>query len=168
MDPSYDPLFFSPIIPATCFSAYNYGYYTTYGDRCGWYNSAFGMGYAYPFYNYGRYGGYGYYDGYYPWVSVGPTVGPTGSVPSGPQPEGRVINGRGYTQIRPREAEPTINAGRGYTSGSGGTSSGSSSGGGSSGVSSGGYSSGSSGSSGGSSSGGGGGGRTAVSRPPGM
>ena len=82
-----------------------------------------------------------------------------------PAAEGRVVNGRGYTQVRPRDAEPSPgrsgNVGNGAAYDGGGSSS---SGGGTSGVSSQGYSGGSS--SGGSSSGGDSGARTAVPRPP--
>ena len=57
-----------------------------------------------------------------------------------PQVEGRVVNGRGYTQVRPRESEPTPvrtgNNGNGSSAGYSGASSG--------GVSSQGYSGGSS------------------------
>jgi hypothetical protein len=114
---------------------------------------------------------YGYYDPRYGpgygWVPVAPPIG-GGEVE--PESNGRVINGAGYTRVRPREAEPTrVNAydgggvvdrsGSGSSGGSGG-SGGSNSGGG---VSTGGYSSGgASGASGGSD-----GARTAVPRPPG-
>ena len=82
--------------------------------------------------------------------------------------EGRVVNGAGYTRVRPRDPEPARVAGGGVdrSGGSSGRSgdSGSGGSGGSGGVTSGGYSSGG-GASGGSSNGGGG--RTAVPRPPG-
>ena len=79
---------------------------------------------------------------------------------------GRVVNGRGYTQIRERTPEPSVpRAVRGDGSAAGWSGSGSSGGSSGGGVSTGGYSSGSSGSSSGSSSGGGE--RTAVARPPG-
>ena len=157
--PMYDP-FYSPIIPANCFSMYNYGYYANYAGQCGWY---YGSQFRYQPYGYysGFYGGYGYYGGnYYPWVPVGGVPPAAGG--GTPQPEGRVVNGRGYTQITPRQPEPSSVAGRGnggsngsYSGSNGATSSGSS------GATSSGYSSGSSsGSSGG-------GERTAVSRPPG-
>lgn len=114
---------------------------------------------------------YGYYDPRYGpgygWVPVAP---PIGGGSAEPESNGRVINGAGYTRVRPREAEPTrVNAdGGGLVDRSGGgASSGSGSGGSNSGggVSTGGYSSG--GASGGSSSGSSGGTRTAVPRPPG-
>jgi hypothetical protein len=93
--------------------------------------------------------------------------------PGEPDANGRVINGEGYTRVRPRDADPIrVNAGGGTIdrsgSGSGDSASGSGSGGSNNGggVSTGGYSG---GGSGGASSGGGsgGGGRTAVPRPPG-
>jgi hypothetical protein len=114
---------------------------------------------------------YGYYDPRYGpgygWVPVAPPVA-GGSVE--PESNGRVINGAGYTRVRPREAEPTpVNAnGDGLVDRSGsGSSSGSGSGGSNSGggVTTGGYSGG--GGSSGGSSGGSGGTRTAVPRPPG-
>jgi hypothetical protein len=153
----WDP-FLSPVIPFSllgrdCFSSY-YAYGPSYG--CGRFYSAYGMGFGYPYY------GYGYYPYGYPgWVTVGngsSTVAP-GPDPNG-SPEGRVVNGRGYTQIRNREPVPVPLNGSGSSgsSSSGGGNSGTNSTG-SSGVSSGGYSGG--GSSGGDS------GRTAVPRPPG-
>lgn len=109
---------------------------------------------------------YGYYDprygpGWGNWVGVVPPI--AGS----PVPEdanGRVVNGLGYTRVRPRDPEPRISGSyvdRSGTSGTGtsGGGTGDSNGGGS-GVTSGGYTSGSGGASGGS-------GRTAVPRPPG-
>ncbi|MCC7125597.1 MAG: hypothetical protein IT178_12170 [Acidobacteria bacterium] len=117
---------------------------------------------------------YGYYDPRFGppgwgWAVVNPNPGGGGS--SEPQVEGRVVNGAGYTRVRPREPEPArVNAGGGTVdrSGSGGSRDGGNSGGSGGsggGVTTGGYSG---GSSGGSSSGGSsGGGRTAVPRPPG-
>ena len=155
----YDP-FMSPIMfgsmYADCYGYSGYGY-RSYYSSCGMYSSS---------YNYGYYGGYG--GGYYPyypgggggWIAVNPN--PPGAVV--PTVEGRVVNGRGYTQVRPRDAEPTpVRTGNNGGNGSSAGHSGSSSGGGSSGVSSQGYSGGgsSSGSSGDS------GARTAVARPPG-
>jgi uncharacterized membrane protein YgcG len=147
----YDP-FLSPMWSgqlASCYSGTGYYGYRSYYNACG------------PYYN-----GYNsfspYYGNYYPggWVPIGSGGGDV-TMPSG---EGRVVNGRGYTQIRERSPEPTVstrgnNGGNGTASGWSGNSGG--------GASSGGYSSGSSGgsSSGGSSSGGGD--RTAVARPPG-
>jgi len=107
---------------------------------------------------------YGYYDPIYGpgwgWVTVNP---PTDS--SAQTVEGRVVNGEGYTRVRPRNPDPARLAG-GLVDRSGGSSTGSSgsggSNGGSGGVTSGGYSSG-----GGASGAGSSGGRTAVPRPPG-
>jgi hypothetical protein len=136
---------------ADCYSPYGYGY-RSYYSMCG---NAYGYGiYGYPYYGYNY--GYGYPNG--GWVVVNP-VPPVGTVPPPAPAEGRLVNGRGYTQIRDREAEPAPRV----SNGGNGTASGFNSGGGN--MSSGGYSSGSSsaGSSGGSSSGGdSGGARVAV------
>lgn len=153
----YDP-FMSPMWTdqyANCYSAGGYYGYRSYYNACG--------PYAYGYNTFSPYGST-YYGNYYPggWVPVG--SGGDGEV-TRPSGEGRVVNGRGYTQIRERTPEPTVstrgnNGGNGTASGWSGNSGG--------GVSSGGYSTGSSGgSSGGSSSSGGGGERTAVARPPG-
>ena len=153
----YDPLM-SPMWSgqyANCYSASGYYGYRSYYNACG--PDYYGYNTFSP---YGSY--YPYYNNYYPnnWVPVGSGGGGDVTTPSG---EGRVVNGRGYTQIRERSPEPTVstrgnNGGNGTASGWSGNSGG--------GVSSGGYSSGSSGgSSSGSSSGGGD--RTAVARPPG-
>jgi hypothetical protein len=152
------------------YSGYGFGYpylsgYQDYYGNYGYYVSPFSYGY------YGLYGGYPGYSGYYPGSAITIGVDPVPPQDSG---NGRVINGVGYTRVRPREAQTadsdggrsgTASSGRatsgGYSQGSG--SSTSSSDGGSSGGSS-------SGSSGGSSSGGssggsdGGGGRTAQPR----
>lgn len=151
----YDP-FFSPIVPASsffadCYSPFGYGYWSYY-NACRPYYSTYGYwgdyGYGYQGYSYGTGG----------WVIV--DSGPT--TPAQPALEGRVVNGRGYTQVRPREPEtPGIRTGGGGANGSNGANSGGSNNGsssGTSGVSSGGYSGGSS--SGGDS------GRVAVPRPP--
>ncbi len=107
--------------------------------------------------------GYQYYGLYDPRYGPGwgwvPVTAPSTGAPE--DAGGRVVNGAGYTRVRPRDPDPVrVNAG-GVVDRSGGSSGGSSSGGsssgGSGGVSTGGYSSG----------GGGGGGRTAVPRPPG-
>ena len=152
---------FDPFMPGTtalgldCYTPYGYGY-RSYYSMCG--------GGMYPFasnyfgYNYYGYG-YNYPYSNYGWIDVGQYPSGIGGVGTGgePQGEGRVVNGRGYTQIRNRESEPSP---RISSSGNGGGWSG-----GGGGVSSGGYSSGgaSSGSSGGSSGGGGdSGARTAV------
>jgi len=118
--------------------------------------------------------GYQYYGMYDPRYGPGwgwvPVTGPVPGQPSA-DVDARVVNGVGYTRVRPRQPVPMPVTAGGVvdrSGGSGGTSSGGSSGGsnsgGSSGVSTGGYSSGggASGASGGSDSG-----RTAVPRPPG-
>jgi hypothetical protein len=144
----FDPMM-SPMLMGgmgmDCYSPYGYGY-RSYYSMCGNY-----MGYSpffYDLYGYNRYG-YGNYGGYGGWVDIGQFPPATG-VPQPPQYEGRVVNGRGYTQIRDRESEgsPRISSG-GNGSGSGWSGSGGT-------ASSGGYSSGSAsgGSSGGSSGGG--------------
>ena len=150
----YDPLM-SPLWSGTYASCYMSDRY--YGYRS-YYNSCGPSYYGYNTYPYGSYYQYNNYPG--GWVPVGSGGGDV-TTPSG---DGRVVNGRGYTQIRERSPEPTVsrgnNGGNGTASGWSGNSGG--------GVSSGGYSSGSS--SGGSSGGGsssGGGDRTAVARPPG-
>jgi hypothetical protein len=135
-----------------CYSPYGYGY-RSYYSMCG--SALYGLGYNY--YGYGSYPGY-YYGG---WVNIGqypPSIG--SGIPAEPQPEGRVVNGRGYTQIRNREAEPSSprisgNGNGGGWNGSGGSAT-------SGGYSSGSSSSGSSGGGGGASSGGDSGARVAV------
>lgn len=113
-----------------------------------WYSDYFYSPYYYAPFRYSRFG-FGY-DVFFDGVSVGPA-------PSTPEPSGtgRVVDGQGYTRVRPRETASADSGGRsGTTVRDGGGSSGSSSGG--STASSGGYSSG--GSSGGD------GGRTAQPR----
>ncbi len=154
----YDP-FMSPLLSpldyayASCYRSNGYYGYRSYYNMCG----PYGYGYN-SYYPYGS-----YYNNYYPggWIPIGDGGGNGGGVtPSG---EGRVVNGRGYTQIRERSAEPAQSRG-GRGDGSAAGWSGNSGGG----VSSGGYSSGSSsGASSGGSSSGGDSGRTAVARPPG-
>jgi hypothetical protein len=164
----FDP-FMAPTamgVHADCFSPYGYGY-RSYYSMCGSYYSAYNYGF-YP------YGGSYYPNNYWNnggWVAVNPPGSGTGSITARPDGEGRVVNGRGYTQVRRSEPEPTVSRGtsRGDGSAAGYAGASGASSGGSSGVSSGGYSSGSSGggsSSGGSSSGDSGA-RTAVPRPPG-
>jgi hypothetical protein len=99
----------------------------------------------------------GYYDPYY-YYGPGYIIVDPGPSPIEPQPSGtgRVVDGRGYTRVRPREPVPSDGGGRLTGSGSGGSDS--SGGGSSGGASPQGYSGG--GSSGGS-------GRTAQPRPPG-
>jgi hypothetical protein len=138
IDPFMMPMLMGAM--ADCYTPFGYGY-RSYYSMCGYY----------PYTTYGYYGyGYPYYP-YYGWVDVGGVPPGTGSGGGGtiqPAPQGRVVNGHGYTQIHDRQAEPparTSNNGNGSGwsgSGSSGT------------ASSGGYSS--NGSSGGGSSGGGG------------
>jgi hypothetical protein len=118
-----------------CYSPYGYGY-RSYYSMCGaGMYSPFGYNYFGYGYNNYRYNNYGYYGG---WVDVGgfPTAIVSGT-PAAPQAEGRVVNGRGYTQIRNRESEPAPRVSGGSGNGGGWSGSGG-------GVSSGGYSSGSS------------------------
>jgi hypothetical protein len=150
----YDP-FFAPILgPASlygCYSPYAWAA-SSYSVNCGGW-SPYMLGYGPGFYN----GFYGPYN--YPWVitDLGQQNG-GGSAPS--QGEGRVVNGRGYTQITPVDPSVVGGSNGGGTAGGMSTSGTGSSSGGSSGVSSGGYS-------GGGMSGGGDGGRMAMPRPPG-
>lgn len=146
-DPFLSAEYAAPLM--NCYTPYGYGY-RSYYSMCGpGYYGSFGYnyyGYGYPYYPYYPGGG---------WVDIGvvpPIVGP----PVTPQPEGRVVNGHGYTQIRDRQPEP---APRINSSGNGGGWGGSGGG-----ATSGGYSSGSSGSgsSGGGSGGGDSGARVAV------
>jgi hypothetical protein len=104
-----------------------YGFYSPlYGAYSPYYYSPF----AYPYlrgydprFLYG-YGGGGYY------VIDSPGGG---GIPDRPSGNGRVVDGQGYTRVRPREVEPTTasNPGGGGTGGSSAGSSGGSSGGGS-------------------------------------
>jgi hypothetical protein len=121
--------------------------------------------YAHPLYYSSYYSpfGYsywGYYDPYYyrpPGVVIIPPGGGGSGIPE-PSGAGRVVDGQGYTRIRPNVPDSPVRTGNG--SGWGGASAGSSSG------SNGGSTSGGSVSTGGYS-GGGGGERVAVPRPPG-
>jgi hypothetical protein len=149
----FDPMM-APILMGSmsdCFSPFGYGY-RSYYSMCGsygmdyfGYRTSMAFGYGYPFYgnNYGTYG----------WVDVSQFQPIGQGITQTAQAEGRVINGRGYTQIHSRDAEPaprTSHSGNGTASGWSGSSGG--------GVSSGGYSQGSASgasSGGGSSSGGG-------------
>lgn len=155
----FDP-FMSPLAYSSMYDCYGMGY-RTYYSSCGSLYSPYGYNNYYGGYNYGLGGYAGYYPTYGGWVALDPNASTSGST------EGRVVNGRGYTQVRPRDAEPSPsrsgNIGNGAAYDGGGSSS---SGGSTSGVSSQGYSGGSS--SGGSSSGGDSGARTAVPRPPGQ
>jgi len=149
-DPMVTPMMMGAF--ADCFTPYGYGY-RSYYSMC---NSMGYSAYGYDYYGYNRYnGGYGGYGG---WVDVGGVPPGTGGGVIEPQGDGRAVNGRGYTQVRSRESEPSP---RSNTGGNGSAAGWSGNGGN---ASSGGYSQGStSGSSGGSSSSGGdSGARTAV------
>lgn len=142
------PMMIDPMGMMNCFSPLGWAS-SLYWASCGrGFNTAFTLN---P---------YGLYDPWNAgWVNInGNTTG--GNVSASPVGEGRVVNGRGYTQVRPVEPVPFIGgAGDSYsgTSSNAGNSSGNS---GSSGVSSSGYS--------GGGGGGGGGDRMAVPRPPGF
>ncbi|MFM8532956.1 MAG: hypothetical protein ACKOEC_05120, partial [Acidimicrobiia bacterium] len=148
----FDP-FMSPILTSglsDCYSPMGFGY-RSYYSMCGMGYSSYMYGYTSPYLTYYP---YGYYGG---WVDVGSAPQVIGSITDAqPQGDGRAINGRGYTQIRTRDAEPSprINAGSNGGSWSGATST--------SGATSSGYSSGSSGGSSGGSSAGDSGARVAV------
>lgn len=156
-DPFMAPLMFGGMY-ADCYgSGYGYGYRSYYSTCGSMYSS-----YYSPFYPGSNY--YGNYGNYYPgYIGVDPGTG--GTTERG---DGRVVNGRGYTQVRPRESEPApTRSSRDGVNGSSAGWSGSSAGG-NSGVSSQGYSGGgASGGSSGSSGSSGDSGRTAVPRPPG-
>ena len=144
---------FSPFF-ATVDEMWWLSYYSPFDIRYwGYYDPRF-LGYA----------GYVPLDGYYPEYPGGRIVNGGGAGGGGatPAPSGdaRVVNGRGYTRITPRDPEPFRGVGGGGSNGtmsSGGSSTSGNSG--TAGVSTGGYS--------GGGSGGGDGGRTAVPRPPG-
>lgn len=152
-----DP-FFSPIVgPAALFNCYQPFSWAemTYWSDCAGYDSRY----------YAR--AAGYYSGY--WGVYGPDWIPTtvvgaigGLEPAAAPLEGRLVNGRGYTQVRP--VDTTYGASNSGAATSGGTSTGQSSGG-SNGGSNGGSVSGGGYSGGGASAGGGE--RTAVPRGPG-
>lgn len=152
----YDP-FFAPLIgPAAMFNCYTpYAWASRgYWSGCSAYDSSIWMRSPY-FYS-------GYLD---PWNSGWIVTQSGGGATGGtePQAEGRLVNGRGYTQVRPVDPTGFTGGGSGGSySGSSGAGDSSASGGGS--VSSSGYSGG-----GGSGGGGGGGGgdRMAVPRGPG-
>lgn len=149
-----------------------YGFYSPlYGAFSPYYYSPF----AYPYYRgYNPFYYYGYgYGGYYPYYGGGGYVvvggggdgGGGNGLPDRPTGLGRVVDGQGYTRVKPRSSEPVagVNSGGGSTSSMSSGSSGSSSSGGSSGggsVSTSGFSSGGGGGGGSSD----GGGRTAQPR----
>jgi hypothetical protein len=119
--------------------------------------------YAHPWYYSSYYSPFGYYNwGYYdPYYYGNPGIIIINPGPGSPEPsgQGRVVDGQGYTRIRPNVPDPPQRTGNGGSGGWGGAAAGSS---GNSGSSSGG-----SASPGGYSGGGGGGERVAVPRPPG-
>lgn len=143
------------------FSAWAFGYPTWFDY--GFYSPLYGPYSPYyysPFYSYLPW----YYPPYYGGGGViiigdGDGSGGGGGGGGGIQPSGRgrVVDGVGYTRVRPREAEPTPHASSGGSVSTASSSGGSSSSGGGGSVSSGGFSSGGSG-------GGDGGGRTAQPR----
>lgn len=148
-----DP-FFSPLVgPAALFNCYSsYGWASAgYWGSCAGYDPLM----------YGRFPGFynGYWGPYGPdWIVTQPGVGGP-STPVEPVAEGRLVNGRGYTQVRPIETTASMGGDGGRSSGmsnGGSSSSGSSGSSGSTGVSGSGYSG-----------GGGGGDRMAVPRGPG-
>jgi hypothetical protein len=155
----------APFVDEPFFLGWAFGY-PMWSDLYGFYSPWYG---PYAPYYYAPF--YGYLPWYYPpyYGGGGGFViidGGNGSGGGEPQPSGagRVVDGRGYTRVRPREADPAptphTNTSRGAVASSSG---GSSSGGGGSTVSSQGFSSG--GSSGGGGGGGdSGGGRTAQPR----
>jgi hypothetical protein len=103
-----------------------YGFYSPlYGPYSPYYYSPFAYPYGYiPYY----YGGGGIYV-------VDNGGGGGGSVSQQPSGRGRVVDGQGYTRVRPRDNDPAVpvQAGTGSTASSSGGGSSSSSGGGSSG-----------------------------------
>jgi hypothetical protein len=119
-----------------------------------WMDPGYGMfPYYYAPFGYGMWGRYDYYGYYGSLIYFADSYGGVrGGGPAAAQQEGRVVDGQGYTRVRPREPQPAGDSG---SSGGGvGSSGGSSSGDGGS-VTSQGYSG-----------GGGDSGRTAVPRPP--
>jgi hypothetical protein len=150
VDRALPPVIDDPFAPGWGFGPDFYGFYS---PMWGPYYSPY---YYSPFaYQYGGFYPF-YFGGYYP-IDSGGGSGGGGGISDRPSGQGRVVDGQGYTRVRPRDAEPAIrvNPGGGSTassSGGGGSSSGGSSGGGS--VSTSGFSSG----------GGGDGGRTAQPR----
>ena len=88
----------------TCYTPYGYGYRSYYG-MC----SAYGASYLSSYYAPGYYMPGGSYSG---WVDVGalqPPSGGTSTTP--PSADGRMVAGRGYTQIRSRDPEPAPRSG---------------------------------------------------------
>jgi hypothetical protein len=137
----------APLIDEPFFLGWAFGY-PMWSDAFGFYSPIYGPYSSYyysPFYSYlpwydPRYFGGGGF------IVIDGNGGGSGG-PGQPSGAGRVVDGRGYTRVRPREAEPTSSApgGRGSIASSRGSSSSSGGGGGSSTVSSQGFSSGGSG-----------------------
>jgi hypothetical protein len=151
-----DPFFAQVVGPAALYDCYGaYGWATSrYWSQCAGFNQ-FGLG-MFPGYYNGYYNGYLGYGGYGAWIPV--SAQGAGSIGDPQDGGGRVVNGRGYVQVRPVETSSGGLHTADRSSGGGQGSSSGSSGGSSSGATSSGYS-------GGSSMGGGGG--MAVPRPPG-
>jgi hypothetical protein len=136
----------APLVDDPFFVGWAFGY-PAWGDF-GFYSPLYGPYSPYfysPFYSYLPW----YYPRYYgnTYYVVGDGNGSGGGAGAGGQPRpsgaGRVVDGLGYTRVRPREAEPTAAGSIGSTSGSVSSSGGSSSSGGGGGsVSSSGFSSG--------------------------
>ena len=153
--------------------AFGWGLGYPWSDIYGFYSPLYGAysPYYYSPFAYSYYRGYiPFYPGYYGggFIDSGGGGGGGGvGVPNQPSGQGRVVNGQGYTRVRPRESEPTVGtrgnpglvSSGGSSSGGGSSSSSSgSSGGGGGSVTSSGFSS------GGGGGGGDGGGRTAQPR----
>jgi hypothetical protein len=149
-----------PIVDDPFLLGWAFGY-PVWSDVYGFYSPLYG---AFSPYYYSPFA-YPYIHGYNPYYygggccyTINDGGGGGGGVPARPSGLGRVVDGQGYTRVRPRESEPASPGGSPGASGGSGGGSSSSSGGGSSGggsVSSSGFSSGG---------GGGDGGRTAQPR----
>ena len=152
----------------SCYSEFDrmlgFGYYPmTFSDPSCYANGQYYRNARYGYNGYG-YNAYGYNDGYYwgqtPVIIVNRGTGGTDGTYAPASPQGRAVNGQGYTRDRTSAGASASSSG-GYSAPSGSSSSSGSSGS-SSGSSGGSSSSGSSGSASGTSTG-----RTAVPRPPG-
>ena len=153
VDRALPPIIDDPLAPGWGFGAYDFfGFYSPMWSPY-YYSPYYYSPFAYPYAS----GFYPYYGGGYYSIDGG---GGSGNLPQRPSGLGRVVDGQGYTRVRPRDAEPAVgvNPGGGSTAsssgGGGGSSSSGSSGGGGGSVSTSGFSSG----------GGGDGGRTAQPR----
>lgn len=106
LDPFFAPLA-GPAALFNCYGAYSWAA-TSYWGNCAGYDSL-----AYAMYS-------GFYGGY--WGPFGPLWVATQPGPGGPaaepQFEGRVVNGRGYTQVRP--VDTSAGSGASHSAGSGG------------------------------------------------